>query len=153
MYLFLPDRLPLVDHAANALAALLLLSSQLPQAHRGFGPFAFLCLCFRNLFKQTLNVATPSTQCSSVNQGAKQRGIIMLALISPIKPSAYIMHRITLPDILPRMMGVCSNTQTSVMRSIPAQTLNTLQLRGSLYLGILIAHCFLVCPLITLALS
>ena len=54
MYLFLPHSLPLVNHAADALAALLFLGSQLPQAHRGFGPLTLLDLCFWDLSMQEM---------------------------------------------------------------------------------------------------
>lgn len=73
-YLLLPHGLPLVDHAADALGALLLLSSQLPQAHRGFGPLSLFGLCFLNLcIHSPKPVSLPPCLCLSVALVAAQQ--------------------------------------------------------------------------------
>ncbi len=48
-YQVLPDGLPLVNEATDALGAFLLLGCQLAQSHRGFGPFPLLGLCLLSL--------------------------------------------------------------------------------------------------------
>lgn len=75
MYLLLPHSLPFVNHAADALAALLLLGSQLPQADRGFGPLTLLGLCFWDLSMQAPQCG--DTQLHMTSAGLSRRRLLL----------------------------------------------------------------------------